>query len=230
LSKPGLQWPTGSAPNPGGGGPGSGTTPAYPALSYRSPFICPSTPAADVSPLAAQTQDGYWQNVSCFWDKNLQTITTSNPVTQTNAFVLQSSYGINGSNTSTGGNAGNTQVQVPCIFFNPPAPGATPNTTNQKLRLRSMKEIRRPADMAFMYDGLIINWYTNIGFRIRGRHGSQSGTDPTQIGRTNIAYFDGHSENVARKELPNSAAEFDNTSPAVLTQQHPKVLWRVDQN
>ena len=73
-----------------------------------------------------------------------------------------------------------------------------------------MSSFNASASLVFMYDGLtqLNPMGTSQGdfrgkYRVMGRHGSPTaGMDPSLTGQTNISFFDGHSETVARKTLP----------------------------
>ncbi|HUO09290.1 MAG TPA: prepilin-type N-terminal cleavage/methylation domain-containing protein [Phycisphaerae bacterium] len=197
------------------------SNPTFPALAYNTVFVCPMTPNIDKSASASQTGDGYWQGYSQVFNKSLQAIAPTN----TTALILQVSYGMNGTNLNT---------WQPTQFLSPQQQNVFGGQTG---RLRKMTEIPNPAVMVFMYDGITINPQGGgaapanaIVRRIAGRHDQpNSALDPSLTGSTNVAFFDGHGENVSRKLLPNDPNELNNSTPTLLLQKHPFPHWRVDE-
>jgi prepilin-type N-terminal cleavage/methylation domain-containing protein/prepilin-type processing-associated H-X9-DG protein len=210
-----------------------GSASAAPALSFRSVYICPSTPNVDLSGSANQKPgtDGYWWNTSQYWDRNLNV--DPNPGTfaadVTKAWVLQSSYGLNGCSFND---------NQPCMWL---------STTGQGLsgasgKLRKMTGIPRPSDTPFMYDGLTVNPQGGgaapadvIKRRIAGRHDYPNLSAATEgaSGTTNIAFFDGHAEATKRADSPNDQAELGVANPptaiTAILQKHPRYAWRMDE-
>jgi prepilin-type N-terminal cleavage/methylation domain-containing protein/prepilin-type processing-associated H-X9-DG protein len=214
-----------------------GTASAAPALSYRSVYICPSTVNVDLSASANQTvgRDGYWWNTSQFWDKNQVVDPTpgSASTDPTRAWVLQSSYGINGCSFNDA---------LACMWYAPKAPADTTGLSGASGGLRKMTNIPRPSDTPFMYDGLTANPQGGgaapsdvIKRRIAGRHDYPNLSAATEgaSGTTNIAFFDGHAEATKRADSPNDQAEFGVANPATplteILQKHPRYAWRNDE-
>jgi prepilin-type processing-associated H-X9-DG protein len=162
-----------------------------------------------------QYYDGYWQNCSLNFDNSLK---PNAAINTTNALFLQTSYGMNGSNTTT---------NLPCTWFGGGFSG------------RRLSAVPSPASFTFMFDG---STQSPMGtsssdvrgkLRVMGRHGRPTGPNPSLTGSTNVAFFDGHAETLERKTLPNTFSEFDNnTSPNApngIRVLHPYPLWRVDE-
>ncbi|MGN6367510.1 MAG: type II secretion system protein [Phycisphaerae bacterium] len=215
----------------------TGTT-AMPALSMRSVFVCPSTVLFDASSTSNQVatsppwgHDGYWQGVSQNWDSALNVLPGGggNSAANANALLVQSSYGINGGNSST---------LTPCQF-----------TTDKPfsniydgMNGRKMSSFNAASDLVFMYDGLTqLNPTASasagtIPRRIAGRHGQPSGNvNPALTGQVNIAFFDGHAETIDRSKCPTDQTEWPSgsTNPGPSLQKkrtlHPTPYWRVDE-
>ena len=86
--------------------------------------------------------------------------------------------------------------------------------------VRKINQIKRPAEMVILYDGVFANYAQNHGrpFRIAGRHASRR--------ITNVAFLDGHAEQFQRKDLPLRVEDF---RLADLRANFPVPLWRLDQ-
>jgi prepilin-type N-terminal cleavage/methylation domain-containing protein/prepilin-type processing-associated H-X9-DG protein len=89
-----------------------------------------------------------------------------------------------------------------------------------------INQIRKPTQLAFLFDGLLGLNYTGNANRINGRHSRQS--------VTNVAFFDGHAESVRTKGIPGGdgdARTDGGGTPFSLANankySHP--LWRMDQ-
>ena len=187
----------------------------YPALSRRSVMVCPDTPDLLVQSNHANinaTQDGYFGDISQSYDKTFKAIQYS-AITPANALFVQCSYGLNGQVTSG-------QTWIPCQML-------FPSVASNNM-IRKITSIPNPSSTVFMYDGYGTNAYKGILTRIYGRH-SPGDTQPS--GKTNVGFFDGHAETAMRKELPSSAAELSNSTPAALVAaHHNQYTWRLDQN
>src|SRR6202000_568094 len=116
------------------------------------------------------------------------------------------------------------------------------NRTNTPPRnRRKYSQLPAPSSLVFMYDGSTQSPLgTALGdfrgkYRIMGRHGSPvlgPTGDASVVGQTNVAFFDGHSDTVARKPLPNNFNElYDATGGITLkrTSGHAFPLWRLDE-
>jgi prepilin-type N-terminal cleavage/methylation domain-containing protein/prepilin-type processing-associated H-X9-DG protein len=217
----------------------------YPSLSYQSPLICPLTVNFNASSTSSTTttgtyapygRDGYWQNTSQCWDSAYTPVSgTGRTPATANAFVVQSSYGING---------GNVSVLTPCQFITDNySSGGNPGNIYDGVNGRKMSSISSESNLAFMYDGLTQLNPTasssagSIPRRIAGRHGQpSSGVNPALTGQVNIAFFDGHSETVQRSQCPTDETEWPSGSadPSIsLTKKrtlHPSPYWRTDES
>ena len=200
----------------------------YPTTpNNRSAFICPITPQADNTFMvnsATGAFDGFWQNSSLNFDNTLKANTT---ITRQNALFIQSSYGLNGSNLLLSNGQLNT---LPCEWINP--------SNVPPMTARKFSQLPAPSSLVFMYDG---STQSPLGtaqgdfrgkYRIMGRHGSPtSGIDPALTGQTNIAFFDGHSDTVSRKSLPNVFSELYNSDSGQQKRLlgHANPFWRIDE-
>jgi prepilin-type N-terminal cleavage/methylation domain-containing protein/prepilin-type processing-associated H-X9-DG protein len=190
----------------------------FPSLQRRYVFICPSTPDVDNTNSPNQTQDGYWQNASANFDRDLKPAATV-PKGES-ALIIQASYGINGSNYNK---------QTPCQFIQGPS--------SQNVSARKMSAVRSPSMMAFMYDGTTINAMNSdalLAVRIAGRHGRADPAKPATTGKTNIAFFDGHAETYDRSKLPSQAVELNSSANAtanlmIKKQNHAEPYFRLDE-
>jgi prepilin-type N-terminal cleavage/methylation domain-containing protein/prepilin-type processing-associated H-X9-DG protein len=203
--------PNPGVPVPSGLSPGSLAT--YPGLYMRSVFICPETQSVGYVDSSTKNVYSFWENTSALWDKNLLPLNGSTP-TSNNALVLQCSYGINGVNNNI------SNWAQPCPFLTDSTNGSP---------LRKMTQIRNASSTAFMYDGISVNAYLDITYRIAGRHGTPGTGDASLTGNTNVAFFDGHGETIDRKKLPNDPTEFTNSDATVIQAKHPGYIWRLDQ-
>ena len=197
--------------------------------NLRSAFICPLTPAIDctfTTNSATGAFDGFWQNASLNFDNTLRADVT---ITRDNALFIQSSYGLNGSNLLLSNGLLNT---LPCEWINP--------TGSPVMTARKYSQLPAPSSLVFMYDGSTQSPLgTAVGdfrgrYRIMGRHGNPiSGptVDASTVGQTNVAFFDGHSDTVARKSLPNNFNELYNADAGLLKKQlgHAFPYWRIDE-
>lgn len=86
---------------------------------------------------------------------------------------------------------------------------------------RRLPDIRRTAEMVFIYDGIFMAPLNSPTGRIHGRHGNEQNL-------TQIVFFDGHVEAFPRSSLPTVGIEF--TAPvSLINDLHPRPLWRIDQ-
>ena len=210
----------------------------FPPLNFRSPLICPSTPNFDATASAAQQtngtyppwgRDGYWQGVSQNFNSNFAAVSgTGRTPATAGALVVQSSYGING---------GNSSITTPCQFLSDTPTGNIFDNLNG----RKLSSLNAAGNLVFMYDGLTqLNpttgaGTTSVGRRIAGRHSVGSNPNPALTGITNIAFFDGHGESVNRIDCPTTFSEWPlsdlNTGPSLVVkrQKHPYPFWRTDE-
>jgi len=99
-------------------------------------------------------------------------------------------------------------------------PGQTNSGQWTDTRMTKLTQIKRPSEMAWMFDGQYGNLMNNV-FRLNGRHDN---------GRsTNILMFDGSAHKFERKALPNDNMVFQQPSPDPLTLKWPEPKWRLDQ-
>jgi prepilin-type N-terminal cleavage/methylation domain-containing protein/prepilin-type processing-associated H-X9-DG protein len=138
-----------------------------------------------------------------------------------NVFVW---YGINGSSSSVAHTDTSTDPGkvFPCKRIRRASGGSgTVGWTR-------VTQIKKPSQLAFLYDGLLgLNYGLTNANRINARHKRQR--------ITNVAFFDGHAESIATKEIPGGDGDANaGGGPAVtfsLTNcnNFPRVLWRLDQ-
>ncbi len=220
-----IQLPTGWTASQTAGRANYPTTP-----NFRSAFICPLTPQVDctfTTNSATGAFDGFWQNASQNFDNTPKAVTSASQITRATALFIQSSYGLNGSNLLLTNGLLNT---LPCEWINP--------SNTPPMMARKYSQLPAPSSLVFMFDG---STQSPLGtaagdfrgkYRIMGRHGNPtSGVDPTLTGQTNIAFFDGHSDTVARKSLPNNFAELYNADSGAFKKAlgHAFPYWRIDE-
>ena len=135
-------------------------------------------------------------------------------------------YGINGTSVSTTPSSPPSERNIgrwiPCKRIT-----GSPRATKGWIRIN---QIKKPTQLAFLFDGLLGLNYTGNANRINARHIRQS--------VTNVAFFDGHAESVPTKSIPGgdkdartgdgNAPFGDPDSPGNANKySHP--LWRMDQ-
>jgi prepilin-type N-terminal cleavage/methylation domain-containing protein/prepilin-type processing-associated H-X9-DG protein len=128
-----------------------------------------------------------------------------------NVFVW---YGINGHS-----DPGNTVIPSKRIMYISGSTRATRGWTR-------INQIKKPTQLAFLFDGLLGLNYTGNANRINARHIRQS--------VTNVAFFDGHAESVPTKSIPGGigdARQDGGGTPFSLANcnKYPYPLWRMDQ-
>lgn len=127
-------------------------------------------------------------------------------------------YGINGTSGSDPG--------IPCRRW--PTDGTSPtNPSKPPKPLPKITDIRKSADVVFLFDGISLNLQSTNANRINARHNKQTAT--------NILFFDGHAATYRTADLPGGLG---NANPATTTfglsnLHNPKYAggpqWRLDQ-
>ena len=93
-----------------------------------------------------------------------------------------------------------------------------PLTDPNRNRLYKISMVRKPAELAFIHDGVFMNHQRDQPFRLNGRH--------MRARVTNILMLDGHAESFQRKNLPQTPQDY---RIADLKAKYPVPLWRLDQ-
>ena len=114
------------------------------------------------------------------------------------------SYAINGT-TFRGGQVGQDYVEPATVV---PSSSITYDDT-QSYPLKSLTKVADSSSVAQFLDGREWNLFQNHSeTRVSGRrHGDWKEDKPSSTGRVNITFYDGHSETVARENLPGLEAE-----------------------
>jgi prepilin-type N-terminal cleavage/methylation domain-containing protein/prepilin-type processing-associated H-X9-DG protein len=99
-------------------------------------------------------------------------------------------------------------------------PGNLPNGQYVDRRMTKLTQIKRPSEMAWMFDGQYGNLMNNV-FRLNGRHDNRR--------TTNVLMFDGSAHKFERKALPSDKVVFQQSTADQLTLKWPHPKWRVDQ-
>jgi prepilin-type N-terminal cleavage/methylation domain-containing protein/prepilin-type processing-associated H-X9-DG protein len=99
-------------------------------------------------------------------------------------------------------------------------PGNLPNNQYTDTRMTKLTQIKRPSEMAWMFDGQYGNLMNNV-FRLNGRHDNRRST--------NVLMFDGSAHKFERKALPDDKMVFQQASSDQLTLKWPQPKWRMDQ-
>jgi prepilin-type processing-associated H-X9-DG protein/prepilin-type N-terminal cleavage/methylation domain-containing protein len=98
---------------------------------------------------------------------------------------------------------------------------------NTDYRLTKLNEIKDPARMVFLFDGIYMNIH-NDGDRVSARHGGR------RARTTNILFFDGHAANFDTASLPGAMGPngtgTDVFNPTTLAVRNPgDLMWRTNQ-
>jgi prepilin-type processing-associated H-X9-DG protein len=164
---------------------------------FNSVLYCPSTRQGGSPPAYPMDFAKSWQS----------------PVLEPGKFA-SFSYGMNANSR--------LDRQPPCIPIPCPKAG---NAADTVIEFRKMGRIRRPADMAFFFDGYGVEVSRWNSARqdleaIDARHEKRT--------KTNIVFFDGHADTFVRKtQLPLLRNDF--ASSNTLSANYPAVKWRIDQ-
>jgi prepilin-type N-terminal cleavage/methylation domain-containing protein/prepilin-type processing-associated H-X9-DG protein len=160
----------------------------------KSVFTCPAVNAG---------RNWYWQQDSLkFRDPN---------VAGNKATSVRTDYGINGTHGSDAGNDNGEARKFPARMW-PVAVGAT-----AVKEIRGISTVPTSSTMVLLFEGRGFPVQSNVAqqvgypqFLITAPHGKQNPKDPDQkSGTCNIAFFDGHVEQLARAELPRLVFPLD---------------------
>lgn len=124
------------------------------------------------------------------------------------ATFIDTNYGINAKNS--GDYSGNLLLY--------PTRRMPSDDNNTDYRLPRIAQIRKSADVVFIYDGVYLNETAVNAYRLNARHGPL----------TNLLFVDGHAAPFIRRDLPGytgNTADF--TNPAILGKTGVK--WQLDQ-
>jgi prepilin-type N-terminal cleavage/methylation domain-containing protein/prepilin-type processing-associated H-X9-DG protein len=99
-------------------------------------------------------------------------------------------------------------------------PGNLPNGQYIDRRMTKLTNVKRPSEMAWMFDGMYGNLMNNV-HRLNGRHDNRR--------NTNVLMFDGSAHKFDRKTLPSDKTVFVQPTPDALTLKWPHPKWRLDQ-
>jgi prepilin-type N-terminal cleavage/methylation domain-containing protein/prepilin-type processing-associated H-X9-DG protein len=136
--------------------------------------------------------------------------------------VVYSWYALNGTS--------GTDPGVPCHRW--PADGTT------SAKLYKISQIRKPAELVFLFDGIGINLQSTNANRLNARHNRRK--------QTNILFFDGHAQTYNTSDLPgdptqrnnldasanvggSAASTYTDTTAPMNLLNFPDPLWRTEQ-
>jgi len=180
------------------------TDPNDDRIAYNTAFFCPSArfdapakgldlyPTSIDDPQAARP----WRSVST-------------PPLEPD-LVVDCAYGVNAT----------TQYFDTCKMPVRRYPGNYPNGQYTDRRMTKLTNVKRPSEMAWMFDGQYGNIMNNV-YRLNGRHDNRR--------NTNILMFDGSAHKFDRKTIPTNNLPLQQPSPDQLTLQWPHPKWRLDQ-
>jgi prepilin-type N-terminal cleavage/methylation domain-containing protein/prepilin-type processing-associated H-X9-DG protein len=139
-----------------------------------------------------------------------RTVSTKDPTIAVDVW-----YGINGATDAAvvSGGGGGEWMNAPARRV-PYGPTTDPNRN----RLYKMSNVKKPAELAFIFDGVFMNHMRDQPFRLNARH--------NRYRTTNILMLDGHAESFARANLPQAKEDY---TIANLKAKYPRPLWRLDQ-
>jgi prepilin-type processing-associated H-X9-DG protein/prepilin-type N-terminal cleavage/methylation domain-containing protein len=139
---------------------------------------------------------------------------------KTDLAYLDTSYGINGTNTYTSG-PGTLDAAVPLLYY---------PVSNGSYVYHNRSMVRHPTELALIFDGRGVNAMGSNANRITLRHARRT--------LCNVLMFDGHAESVGWKDLPGKTQGNANITgsssggflPAFLLPNLPaSPKWRLDQ-
>jgi prepilin-type N-terminal cleavage/methylation domain-containing protein/prepilin-type processing-associated H-X9-DG protein len=115
------------------------------------------------------------------------------------AYVVRTSYGINGTAGGTNNEASRFPARVVPIVTNANPTGIT--------ELRGLSTVPTPSTFVLLFEGVGYPGSTapESTFQINAPHGRQSSNPADRAGQCNILFFDGHSEAIALSDLPLEA-------------------------
>jgi prepilin-type N-terminal cleavage/methylation domain-containing protein/prepilin-type processing-associated H-X9-DG protein len=216
-------------PNPGLTSPSS--------ANYNSVLCCPSAPA--ILGNGPSTGNGFtgipagndgFLNDAAGTNFGIRSLVLAPSPPAASPLYVECSYGINGNNDNykTGAFMDGSPCQSTGDQFTPP------------YKLVQLKS----SQLVFIYDGFGIHPFYDLAWRIINRHGKNdqtTGTGLQSTGYTNVLFFDGHAETIARSGLPwyaTSSTEGDMQMPPgnpapfnadAVTGGFSYPLWRADQ-
>lgn len=120
-----------------------------------------------------------------------------------------------------GGTGQNDKGSVPCLrvpLDNHPA--------DDYSALTKLSNIKRPAELVFIFDGIYMNHMNVNANRVNARHGKRT--------QTNLAFFDGHAETHMTASLPGGLGYAAVSDFSLANLNSPKYAsgpkWRLNQN